>query len=56
MPLKDAMEEKREKSWEALLEMKKYNYDVEEMDKGAVTLVVDRAKAFENVQLKVAWE
>ena len=55
-PLKDAMEEQREKSWKALLEKEKYNYNVaEEMGKGAVPLVVDRAKAFENVQLKVAW-
>ena len=28
---------------------------LEKMDQGSVTLVVDRAKAFEKVQLKVVW-
>ena len=32
--------------------MEKYNYNVQEMDHRAVTLVVDLAKAFEKVQLK----
>ena len=35
--------------------MEKYNHDEDEMDKGVFTSVVDLAKAFEEVQLKVAW-
>ena len=31
------------------------NYNGEEMDQGTVTLVVDLAKAFENVQLTTVW-
>ena len=44
-------------AWEKLLDMEKYNYNEEEVDQGAVTLVVDLAKAFAKVQLKVvcAW-
>ena len=34
-------------AWEAVLEMKKYNFNVDAMNQGAVTLVVDLAKAFE---------
>ena len=36
---------------------KMYNYNVEELDKGAATVVVDLAKAYEKLQLKVvlAW-
>ena len=40
-------------AWDALLDMDKYNYNVEELDQCAVTMVVDLAKAFEKVQLKV---
>ena len=43
------------KACEALLYMEKHNYNVEEMDQGAVTLVVDLAKAFAKMQLKVVW-
>ena len=43
----------RNTAWEALLAMEKYNYIMKEMDQGAVTLVVDLAKAFERVQLKL---
>ena len=35
--------------------MDKYNYNVEEMNQGTVTMVVDLAKAFETVQIKVVW-
>ena len=35
--------------------MDKYSYNREGMGKGAVTLVVDFAQAFEKVQLKVVW-
>ena len=35
--------------------MEKYNYNVEEMDQGAVTSVVDLANAFERLLLKVVW-
>ena len=42
-------------AWEASLEMAKYNYNVVNMDLGAVTLVVDLAKAFEKVPLSVVW-
>ena len=42
-------------AWEALLDMETYNYDVEEMDHGAVTLVVGLDKAFQEVQQNVVW-
>ena len=43
-------------AWEARLEMEKYSCRVEEMDKKAVTLVVDLANAFEKVPIKVVWQ
>ena len=54
MPLKDAREEQKECCGAALLELEKSNSNEEEVDQGAVTLVVDLARAFEHVQLKVA--
>ena len=42
-------------AWEGLLEMDSTIFYVEEMDQGAVSFVVDLAKAFEKVQFKVAW-
>ena len=41
------------RKWEALLDMERYNCNVEEMDQGAVTLVVNLVRALEKVQLKV---
>ena len=35
--------------------MEKFDSSVEEIDQGAVTFVVDFAKAFENVHLQVVW-
>ena len=40
---------------DALLGKEKYNYNVEEMDQGAGTLVVDLASAFGNVHLQKSW-
>ena len=37
-------------AWEALLDMEKYEYDVEEMYQGAVIFVVDFANSFGKVQ------
>ena len=42
-------------AWEALLQVETYNNNVEDIDQGAVTLVVDLAKALEEVQLEVVW-
>ena len=52
---KEAMVVQKKKAREALLEMEKFDSNVEEIDQGAVTLVVDFAKAFEKVQLQVVW-
>ena len=49
----DATERKQRSS--RGLEMDKYSYKLEEMDKGAVTLVVDLAKACQKVQPQVVW-
>ena len=49
------MEEQKEQTGNRLLDMDKYSYNVEEMDKGTVSSVVDLARALEKVQLKVVW-
>ena len=36
-------------------DVEKYNHNVEETDQGAVALVVDLAKAFQEVQFRVEW-
>ena len=43
-------------AWEALLEMESYDLKAGQEDKGAVSLVVDMAIAFEKVQLVVIQE
>ena len=40
---------------EAQMKMGKYSYNVGELDQGAVTSVVDLAKAFEQVHITVVW-
>ena len=55
MLLQDAMEEQKERHRNLCWKWEQYNYNVEEMYHGAVTLVVDLTKACEKVQLKVVW-
>ena len=55
MLLQDAMEEQKERHRKLCWKWEQYNFHVEEMYHGAVTLVVDLAKAFVRVQLKVVW-
>ena len=50
MILKDATEEQKERHGKPGWTWKKYNSNVEEMDQGAVNLVVHLAKAFVKVQ------
>ena len=46
-PFIQEWKKKRRPRWDALSEMEKFFHDVEDMDQGADTLVVDSAKAFE---------
>ena len=55
MPLEDSMKEQKKRHGKPCWTWKKYNHNVEEMDEGGVTLVVDLANAREKVQLKVVW-
>ena len=41
--------------WETLLEMERFDCRVGEKDQGAITLVLDLAKAFERASLLVWW-
>ena len=42
-------------AWEALVDMVKCSNNVEELDQGAGTLVVDSATTFDKVQLNMVW-
>ena len=41
--------------WETLLEVERFDFKAAEMNQGAITLVLDLAKAFERVGLPVVW-
>ena len=45
----------QQRVWEILLEMQRFKYRAGEGDLGAVTLVLDLAKAFERISLPVVW-